>query len=314
MRLKDRLIALPGPRRAPGRALAPCPLCGDERFDVLGVRGNREHTGADPSATPHLWTHVVRCARCDFVYANPPLPEAQALEAAHYASAESYEASDEAGRTRAMFRDRIALIARHAPRGRLFDVGTGKGEFLAEAASAGYQVSGTEPSAGLAAFASERTGALVHHGLLSDAPVADGSFDVITLNHVLEHVARPLDLLADVRRKLAPSGVAFVEVPNSDAHLALLADVYFRLRRRDWSSRLSPVHPPFHSYGYTARSLRWALERSGFRVLEMATRSGRDRGLGANHDRATRAIVHAAFRGLSLLGNRELLLAVATPR
>lgn len=313
MRLTDRLTALHAPRTVEGRALTPCPLCHDERFVVLGVRGNREHTGADPRATPHLWTHVVRCARCDFIYANPPLPEAADLEAAHYASAERYEASDDSARTRAMFRDRLELIARHAARGRLLDVGAGKGEFLAEAARAGYAVSGVEPSAELAAYARERHGVDVAHGVFGDGLVADGSCDVITLNHVLEHVAAPLELLASLRPKLRASGILFVEVPNSDAHLAFLADAYFRARRRDWSSRLSPVHPPFHSYGYTARSLRWALERSGYRVLELVTRSGRDRGLGAGHDKRTRALVHFAFGALSLLGNRELLLAIATP-
>jgi 2-polyprenyl-3-methyl-5-hydroxy-6-metoxy-1,4-benzoquinol methylase len=42
------------------------------------------------------------------------------------------------------------------------------------------------------------------------------SYDLIFLNHVLEHVADPLDMLAQVKRRLAPEAVAYIEVPNSD--------------------------------------------------------------------------------------------------
>lgn len=314
--MPERLTRLAQPRTDPSRGFVDCPLCGSPHFEVLGVRGNREHTGADPAASPHIWTNVARCARCDFVFANPPIPEAAELEAAHYGDASTYDATESVARTRAMFRARLMRIGRYVQGGRLLDVGAGKGEFLREAREAGYEVEGVEPSADFCEFAAHRYGLRVHHGVLGlgEAPaIRERSFDVVTLNHVLEHVARPLDLLDLLRHYQRSGGVLFVEVPNVDANLARATDLWFRLRGRDWSCRLSPVHPPFHSYGYTPRSLRWALERSGWDVLEMTTRSGRDRGISKRHPLAVRAAVGGAFLAFSALGNRELLLAIARP-
>lgn len=41
-----------------------------------------------------------------------------------------------------------------------------------------------------------------------------GSFDVIFMNHVLEHIEEPVGLLESLRGLLAPQGRLFIEVPN----------------------------------------------------------------------------------------------------
>jgi SAM-dependent methyltransferase len=41
-----------------------------------------------------------------------------------------------------------------------------------------------------------------------------GTFDVVLMSHVLEHLAQPAQLLADVRRRLAVNGVIAVALPN----------------------------------------------------------------------------------------------------
>jgi len=307
----ERITDLRQPRLVPGREAIPCPLCGAVDWRSLGVRGNREYTGADPSASPHLFTNVARCRSCDFVFANPPIEEAVALEAAHYGDAEVYQATSSEALAVSMFGDRLELIARHVRGRRVLDVGAGKGEFLLEARRRGFEVQGIEPQRALAACAREAE-LPVRHGVLDDT-IEDGSFDVVTLNHVLEHVARPRELLARVSRVLAPGGALFVEVPNVDAHLARGIDLWFRARGRDWSCRLSPVHPPFHSFGYTPRSLRWVLEREGWEIRAMETRSGQGRGT-SGQGLWGRTVIRAAFAAFSALGNRELLLAVAAPR
>lgn len=56
--------------------------------------------------------------------------------------------------------------------------------------------------------------ATVVNSLFEDyAPAA--LFDTVVLGHVLEHVADPVGLLADVRGWLAPGGVALAAVPNA---------------------------------------------------------------------------------------------------
>jgi SAM-dependent methyltransferase len=137
--------------------------------------------------------------------------------------------------------------------------------------------------------------------------------DVVTLNHVLEHVERPVALLQAIKKRLKPDGVIFVEVPNCDSYLLRAADAYFRLRGLDWSTRLSPLHPPFHKFGFTAASLRHALTASEFDMLLLTTFSGRDRGYNGKVTSFATRLRGAASSALSLLGNRELLVAIARP-
>lgn len=290
-----------------------CPLCGSSRFRKLGVRGNREHFGADPNAAPHVVTDVVRCRDCDFIYTNPMIRGLEHLEAAHYADPSRYEAS-EGGDAPRMFASRLDLIARLKAPGRMLDVGCGKGEFLEEARNRGWQVTGVEPSEGLCAHARSTYGLDVRHGTLGETrPAAPGSLDAVTLNHVLEHVERPEALLGAIRPLLKPDGILFVEVPNSDSYLLRAADLYFRAKGLDWSSRLSPLHPPFHRFGFTQASLRFALARAGFKPAAVQTFSGRDRGYGGGHRSLPARLRDAASGAFDLLGNRELLAAVARP-
>ncbi len=50
-----------------------CMLCEKSEAIILGVRGNREHRGADSTAEPHLFTNVVQCKNCGFIYTNPEI-------------------------------------------------------------------------------------------------------------------------------------------------------------------------------------------------------------------------------------------------
>ena len=198
----------------------------------------------------------------------------------------------------------------------LLDVGAGKGEFLAQARDKGWKVEGIDPSPSFRRHARDQYGIECHAGHLGDsASLPEHAFDVITLNHVLEHVEWPRGLLEAIRRYLKEDGVLFIEVPNCDSYFLRAADLYFRMKGLAWSSRLSPFHPPFHRFGFTRRSLMYVLERSGFRVLRMATFSGRDRGYRQKQSRWHPEVLlrELATASLQVLGNRELLAVVATP-
>jgi SAM-dependent methyltransferase len=45
-------------------------------------------------------------------------------------------------------------------------------------------------------------------------PIASGSFDVVLLNHILEHVSNKRRLLEETLRVLKPEGVCYLAVPN----------------------------------------------------------------------------------------------------
>jgi 2-polyprenyl-3-methyl-5-hydroxy-6-metoxy-1,4-benzoquinol methylase len=57
-----------------------------------------------------------------------------------------------------------------------------------------------------------------------DAIPEQGQFDLILLNHVLEHVAAPVEIMLSVSRLIAADGVAYVETPHLDYRFK--ADVF----------------------------------------------------------------------------------------
>lgn len=60
------------------------------------------------------------------------------------------------------------------------------------------------------------------HSLFEDFRPSD-KFNSIIMEHILEHVAEPVDLLKRVREWVAPTGRIFVGVPNSESYHRLVA-------------------------------------------------------------------------------------------
>jgi 2-polyprenyl-3-methyl-5-hydroxy-6-metoxy-1,4-benzoquinol methylase len=293
--------------------LVRCAVCGADDARNLGVRGNREHAGADPETQPHVVTDVVQCRRCGFIYTNPMIRGFEHLEHEHYDDPAGYEFAA-GGSPAENVAERLALIERHVVGRRLLDVGAGKGEFVAGATRAGFDATGVEPSARFCDHARETHGAEMHVGQLDDiAALATERFDVVTALHVLEHVDQPHQFVASLKNHIDDGGLLVVEVPNGASTVLRVADCYYRVRGRRWSTRLSPLHPPFHRYAYTERSLRTVIEGAGLRIVELRTLSGlgRDRVRPPGRSRAEWALRVIAARVLGALGNREFLFVIA---
>jgi len=94
--------------------------------------------------------------------------------------------------------------------GNLLDIGAGTGDFLAYAEQKGWTATGMEPNP-KARERARNKGVL----LLGDtASLPDASFDVVTLWHVLEHVADLGGQLSELKRICRPNGWIVVAVPN----------------------------------------------------------------------------------------------------
>jgi SAM-dependent methyltransferase len=99
----------------------------------------------------------------------------------------------------------------------VLDVGTGGGEFAYLLQSLGHRVSGIEPNRGYADYSIQEYGLAVQVGFVQDAMFPLGSFDVVTIWHVLEHTEDPGSILALLRSWLKPDGTLVVEVPSVEA-------------------------------------------------------------------------------------------------
>lgn len=139
--------------------------------------------------------------------------------------------------------------------GRLLDVGCSVGTLLDAAKASGFAVAGVE----ISKWASEFARSKGHHvitGALSDASFADGSFDVVVLNHVVEHVPDPLEVMEEVFRILKYDGVAVVGVPNFGSLMA-------RTFKEKWTS----LHPDQHLWHFDHATLLRLLTAAGFEEI-----------------------------------------------
>ena len=146
-----------------------------------------------------------------------------------------------------------AIDALHPAKGRVLDVGCGNGALLVEMRARGWEVHGTQVSRNAAAYARDRLGLDVCLGELTDAPYEPGSFDVIMLWHVLEHLPRPAAYLARCRELLKPDGVVVIEVPNAGSAASAVSGAWCM----NWD-------PPNHLWHFTPDSLSRSLDRAGF--------------------------------------------------
>jgi len=98
---------------------------------------------------------------------------------------------------------------------RLLDVGAGLGVFPAAMQAKGWQATALEPDARTVCHLREVAGVPAEAQALSDYHrTAPAHFELITFNKVLEHVANPVDLLANARALLLHHGCIYVEVPD----------------------------------------------------------------------------------------------------
>jgi SAM-dependent methyltransferase len=156
-------------------------------------------------------------------------------------------------------------------RGRLLDVGSGRGELLVAARGAGWQAVGVEPSEEFAKYSRHRHGVEVLTGTLESAYFESDMFDFVVIAAVLEHVFEPLTLLREARRVLQQRGVLYVGVPNEEGLYFRALRMAFRMLGRDWVVNLAPTFEPYHVYGFSPRSLQRALELANFRIEYMQT-------------------------------------------
>jgi len=147
-------------------------------------------------------------------------------------------------------------------KGRVLDIGCGSGQFLARLVRSGHECHGTELSAETGRRAGLIPGLRLHTGELERDRFPKGSFDLISIWHVLEHLPEPDRILGFCHDWLSDGGALMVAVPNIDSLQATLF-------RGSWFH----LDPPRHLHHFGRASLERALSAAGFRIERVRTLS-----------------------------------------
>lgn len=237
-----------------GLSQTPCPVCRlsgrPTRIKVNTVRAYR----------------VERCKSCGLVYTTPrPTQE----ELASFYTSEYFDGGydhfgyvDYGGESSAaanaarmwqllqLWEPHISVVP-HS----VLDVGCATGDFAVSARNAGWEAYGVEMAEVARLQASDR-------GVRTYASLdeATGSFGLITMFHVLEHMIEPLSALDLARKLVDKRGLLVIELPQ-----------WGSLGRRLRGARWAEIRPPEHITFFDTRSLSIALARSGWKVDRSAT-------------------------------------------
>jgi 2-polyprenyl-3-methyl-5-hydroxy-6-metoxy-1,4-benzoquinol methylase len=255
-----------------------CELCGsDVAHDLYGI--------------------LLRCSSCGLVRTRCHVAETAApcepYDQTYFTERNAYLAR--ALSFHAVFETLLDRIQRHQPNGELLDVGCGPALLLKVAQERGYRTSGCDISPWAVEYAREN-GFDVRLGDLESQQFESRRFDVVVINHTLEHVTHPLDLLREARRVLTDDGILLVGVPNFDSLMA-------HLMRTRWAGLL----PDQHLWHFTPRTLTMMLQRAGFSCQKMYVDSAFHR----HPDQMKQAVLWFVSAAGALLRRGEAQLVIA---
>jgi SAM-dependent methyltransferase len=227
-----------------------CPLCGSSLEGArLPARDRWFGIGGD--------FEVRECTRCQ-LGVTWPRPAGEVL-ARYYPP--QYEAWRPSRGWIGLVRHTLAQIRASLPPfgalkragpGAMLDVGCGRGDLAASFARAGWRGAGLDISP-VAVAAARAAGVDAQVGTIETAPWPDGSFDVIVMNHSLEHMPDPVDAMQRARRLLRPGGTLIVAVPN-----------WGSWQRRVFGTYWTPLDVPRHLTHFSSDALHRAARQAGY--------------------------------------------------
>ena len=101
---------------------------------------------------------------------------------------------------------------------------------------------------------------------INEAHYPNEYFDIIQIKQVLEHINNPKKFLLEVKHILKNRGVIIIDVPNQNG---LIPKIKILLKIK--SNEYGFLQPIRHLYAYTASSLKYLLQKTGFLVIKCLT-------------------------------------------
>ncbi|MBK7215288.1 MAG: class I SAM-dependent methyltransferase [Bacteroidales bacterium] len=236
--------------------LEACPVCSSGEISLF--------IGCDDHFLSHEHFNIEACKSCGFKFTNP---RPVANELGKYYQSKEYisHSNSRQGIFNIVYQllrkftiaGKYRLIRKLSSGNKILDIGCATGEFLAYMKSKGYDATGIEPDENARKMAKEQHSLKVLDETDIDQ-LPDGSFDVITLWHVLEHVSGLEKRMQDLNRLLSANGILIIAVPNANSYDAKVYGEF-------WAA----YDVPRHLYHFSSESMTTLLQRFNFEKPEI---------------------------------------------
>lgn len=149
---------------------------------------------------------------------------------------------------------RVSKIKKLKDKGRILDIGCGRGVELEKLKEFGWKVHGTEYF-NVSKTELEKKGIKIFLGDIWEAKYPDRYFDVVTMWHSMEHITNPKRVIQESKRILKENGMLKIAVPNFES----LERVLFG---KNWFH----LDVPRHLFHFSGNSLSFMLSKNGFEI------------------------------------------------
>ena len=235
-----------------------CPLCGSNR--LLRLPYSYQYDKGE--------THVIRCPNCMLGFLRP-MPAAEDIRA--FYSAEYFEQdyhcatsegsyAEEADHMRAAMRPKLEVIGRFKKGGNYLEIGCAGGAALAEAQAFGFDTTGVELSPEMSEWGRAHFGLDIRCGTLDAQRFTDGTFDVVFMGDVIEHLPEPAKDLREIHRIIRPGGILVLEYPMELNHIVPRVRAALQLHK-------TMMQNPYHLFFYTPPPLNLLLSSCSFHTV-----------------------------------------------
>lgn len=198
-----------------------CVLCGEEKFENISK--------VDAKSSEYLL--VSMCSNCGLLQQSP-IPTTDELNIYYSHNYRKDYKNTDSPKSKHVYRagnvalQRISFLnSAKILKGNLLDVGAGGGEFVYLSKKLGFQSKGVEPSVGYSEYANNEYDCKITREELNDI---SGTYDIITMFHVLEHLPSPVTAFEKLYSLLSKKGKLLIEVPWIEANDASPNNIYFK--------------------------------------------------------------------------------------
>jgi len=233
-----------------------CPVCGSRKINpILQVK--------DHSVSGETFA-VWQCADCALRFTQD-VPDENSIGPYYASSAYISHSNTKTGLVNQLYQrvrnytlqQKAGFVAKHTvEKGRLLDMGAGIGAFLQTMKNKGWEITGIEPDAGAREQAASLYGLQLNETSLLGR-LEPGTFDAITLWHVLEHVHQLHPYMEKLKGLLKKDGRIFIAVPN-----------YQSGDEQSYGPYWAAYDVPRHLYHFSPGSIEVLTQRHGMKLVE----------------------------------------------